>query len=232
MDGGSSAPTKRRGRQYRYLLSGIAVCGVCGAPTRVGTQNTSTRRPSGAAQPPVRYHVYECAGTPGSTGFHVSMHQEHLDQIVTDALLARVTEPDFHPPTALGEDEEGQERRALRLEIKSDRVWLNHVEKEAARSKRPDTLIHQQRIALPRIQAAQKRIEELEELDPLVLELKDAQSARDVWERMPLAQQRHVVKSLMIPRIHPIPADERGQPGLNTQRVDLGWLGADLEGGS
>lgn len=231
MDGTRIAAAKRRGRPHRHLLSGIAVCGVCDAPTRVGTQNTSTRRPSGAAQPPARYHVYECAGTPGSTGFHVSMHQEHLDQIITDAVLARVCEPDFHPPTALGEDEDGQERRALRLEIKSDRVWLNYVEKEAMRRKMPDLIIGQDRIVLPRIRAAQDRLEELEELDPLALGLMRARSARNTWERMPLAQRRHVVHALMIRRILPVPADERGQRGLNIRRVDLGWR-RDLKGGS
>ncbi|WP_324701298.1 zinc ribbon domain-containing protein [Micrococcus sp. HOU01] len=224
MDGGHSEATRRRGRQHRYLLSGIAVCGVCGAPTRVGTQNTSTRRPFVAGQPPARYRVYECAGTPGSTGFHVSMHQEHLDRIVTDAVLARIREPDFRPPSARAGDEDGLERRALRLEIKSDRAWLDSVQSEATRSQRPDTLLRQQDIVLPKIRAAEKRIEDLEEPDPLVLGLKDARSTKNAWERMPLAQRRHVVRALLIPRILPIPAGERGRQGINLHRVDLRWL--------
>lgn len=227
MNGGTSTTAKRRGRPHRYLLSAITVCGVCGAPTRIGTQNTGAPRGAGAGEPPSRYTVYECAGAPGSTGFHVSMHQEHLDRIVTDAVLARIGEPDFRAPPVLSEDEDGEIRRALRLEIKSDRAWLDAVQKEAARSKRPHVLIQQQRIVLPRIQAAETRIEELDELDPLVLELKDAQSARNAWERMPLAQRRHVVQVLVVPRIRPIDAEGRGRRGVNAERVDLEWRRQD-----
>ncbi|RYF48020.1 MAG: hypothetical protein EOO27_36265, partial [Comamonadaceae bacterium] len=89
----ANAEVKRRGRPARHLLSGIAVCTVCGSSLRVGSQNTR-----GRAEEPSRYRVYECAGSTGNTGFHVSIRQEHLDQIVTDAIIGRVLEPDFRAP--------------------------------------------------------------------------------------------------------------------------------------
>ncbi|MEL0525934.1 zinc ribbon domain-containing protein, partial [Neisseria gonorrhoeae] len=162
MDGQIST-TRRRGRPPRYLLSAIAVCGVCGAATRVGAQNTG-----GGKHQPSHYRVYECAGAPGRTGFHVSMRQEHLDEIVTDAVLARILGPDFRVPRAREEDEDGSERRALRLEIKGHRAWLEAVRKEARRRGRPRVLAAQERIVRLKIEAAQARIDELERLNPLV----------------------------------------------------------------
>lgn len=221
MDGQIST-TRRRGRPPRYLLSAIAVCGVCGAATRVGAQNTG-----GGKHQPSHYRVYECAGAPGRTGFHVSMRQEHLDEIVTDAVLARILGPDFRVPRAREEDEDGSEQRALRLEIKGHRAWLEAVRKEARRRGRPRVLAAQERIVRLKIEAAQARIDELERLNPLVDELRRSQRVRDTWSGMSLIQQRHVIESLMVPRIHPVEPAERGQRGPNARRVDLVWRDPD-----
>lgn len=206
-----------RGRPAAHLLSGIAVCGVCGSAVRVGSQNTRSDEQRH------RYRVYECAGSPGSTGFHVSMRQEHLDQIVADAVVERVLRSDFRAPRAHEEDSDGTERRALRLEIKSLRIWLDEVGKEARRRGTEDVLTGAERVVLPKIEAATDRVEELERLDPMIVDLQDARSVRRAWDALPLAQQRHVVRALMVPRINPVLEEERGRRGLNARRVDLGW---------
>lgn len=222
MSNDSFPVVKKRGRPPRYLLSSIAVCGVCGASTRIGTQNARSRA-TGSDSQPDHYRVYECAGIPGRTGFHVSIRQEHLDEIVTDAVIARVVGKDFMTPRTRPDDEDGTERRALRLEIKGHRVWLDAVRAESAKRKQPEMLQAQEAIVLPKIEAATARLEELEQLDPIVRGLKRTQSARDTWDRMPLAQQRHIVSTLLVPRINPIAPDEQGRRGRNHDRVDLIW---------
>lgn len=222
MSNDSFPVVRTRGRPPRYLLSSIAVCGVCGAPTRIGTQNARSRPTSRDTQPTL-YRVYECAGVPGRTGFHVSIRQEHLDEIVTDAVIARVVGKDFMTPRTRPEDEDGTERRALRLEIKSHRVWLDAVRSESAKRQHPEMIRAQEAIVLPKIEAATKRLEELEQLDPIVRGLKSTQSARGTWDRMPLAQQRHIVSTLMVPRINPVAPGEQGRRGPNYDRIDLIW---------
>lgn len=212
--------TTRRGRPPRYLLSGIAVCGVCGASLRVGSQNSGV--PEGAA----RYRVYECAGTPGGPGFHVSISQEHLDQIVTDAVLERVGDAGFETPRALDDDPDGTERRALHLEIKSHRVWLDTVWKEARRRDREHVAIAQERIVLPKIEEAQARIDRLDQLDPEIDGLRTTGSPQHTWEQLSLDQRRRIIQAVMTVRINPVPADERGRRGVdaNARRVDVSWL--------
>lgn len=225
-NGASTKPPRGRGRPPRHLLSGIAVCGVCGAATRVGSQNASTRQTPVDKDQPSRYRVYECAGSRGSSGFHVSMRQDHLDQIVTDAVLARVVAAGFQAPRASQEDEDGTERRALQLEIKGHRIWLDTVRKEAERRQMPEMLARQEHIVFRKIDAARWRIHELEELDPLTLELTEATSVRSAWNRMPVLERRHIIQTLVTPRINPVMPDERGRQGLNVDRVELAWKGA------
>lgn len=208
---------KKRGRPPRYLLSSIAVCGVCGASTRIGTQN-SRAHASGS-----HYRVYECAGRPGNTGFHVSIRQEHLEEMVIDAVIARVVGKDFVSPRKRPDDQQGTERRALRLELKGHRVWLDAVRAEAEKREQPELLRRQEELVFPMIEAATAKLEELEELDPLVRFLRRAHSARDRWEELALPQQRHIVSTLLIPKIYPITADERGLRGPNHDRVELIW---------
>lgn len=215
----------KAGRPPVYLLSGIASCGVCGSKTRIGRQNTGVgRRMYGKLNQPMHYRVYECAGNSASSGFHVSMRQDHLDQIVTEAVLARVAEPDFQPPPHdPGQDADGTEREALRLEIEKHSQWLDGFREEAKKRKMFYMIQKEERIVLPQIAAAQARIEELERLDPITSELATSQSARTVWDAMPMAQRRHVVASLMKPKINPVAAGEHGKRGLNPSRVDLNW---------
>jgi hypothetical protein len=83
----------------------------------------------------------------------------------------------------------------------------------------------QERIVLPKIEAAQARIEELEQLDPLIDDLGTSRPVRATCDALRLQQQRQVVQALLVPSVEPVPRAERGRQGLdvNTRRVAIRW---------
>lgn len=221
----ATSATRKGGRPAKYLLSRIAVCAACDAPLRVGTQNAGKPHAHDQPSEPSRYRVYECPGLPGQRGFHVSMRQEHLDQLVTEAVLERVAQQGFQIPSRLDDEEARAEHQALRAEISGHWAWLTSVREESARRGwQSDLLTPQQDIVLPKIRAAERRMIELERRDPLVTELyRSFPVAGGVWKRMPIAQQRQVVQALVVPRIHPVDPSDRGLQGVNERRVELVW---------
>ncbi|QDG88077.1 hypothetical protein NIBR502770_05955 [Pseudarthrobacter sp. NIBRBAC000502770] len=131
-----SPPERKRTNDWpaRHLLTGIATCGVCGAPMRIEKQNAGRRKDKTTGEPLSRplnehgdelsypsYNTYICVGAPGKTGFHVAMRDSHLDKVVTELFLARLDGPEFL--TALGERGKGtdDERRALLAQEQSKR---------------------------------------------------------------------------------------------------------------
>lgn len=116
MDGVTATPVRRsRGQPPQHLLSSLAIRGGCSAGLRIGTQNSCRGSGIGSTMSPSpRYRVYECAGTPGtgSRGYHVSMRQEYLEQVVVDEILARVKDDSFQVSRARrNEDPDGRERK-------------------------------------------------------------------------------------------------------------------------
>jgi hypothetical protein len=220
-----SAVPRKGGRPARYLLTRIAVCAVCDAPVRVGSQNLGATHALFPADKPSRYRVYECRGSRGGSGFHVSMSQEHLDEIVAEALIVRMSKTFFRVPYLLKGEEARAERSALREAIKQKLDWLEEVRIEAARRGRPRTLARQELLVHPQLRELRERLDTLERVDPLIAKLhRTAPFVGLTWERMPIADQRHVAQALVLPRIHPVPPSERGHRGVNEERVELVWL--------
>lgn len=170
-----------------------------------------------------KYRVYECPGIPGSSGFHVSIRQDSLDEFVTNAVLAHAAESGFMAPHSHKEGAGGPECLALRAMIKSHRAWLKTVHKDAARLNRPNLPGRMEQIVLPKIKSALKRIEELEGRDSVILELSRSRSPGDYWRGLELFEQRRIVRKLVIPRIRPVDASQRGRRGLNASRIELTW---------
>lgn len=81
-----TAPGRVRPKQgaRRWLMSGLAVCGLadCGLPVRI----SSTRNPGSG---PARF-AYRCSGE----RVHVSRAADHVDQLITDAVLERLSRKD------------------------------------------------------------------------------------------------------------------------------------------
>lgn len=220
-------PERKRANDWpaKHLLAGIAVCGVCGVGARVGKQNAGRQRfeENGTPIPRATYRTYLCAGTPGRTGFHVAMREEHLDTAVTEAVLARLERPDFLATLGERDDTTDVERAALVAEIETHRAWLEEVRHRAESEHRLDLLFDQEGRTKPKIDAAQKRLETLAATDPVVLDLARAGAVREAWERLALPEKRRVIRALVVPRVMPVPRDRRGRRGINLDRLDLVW---------
>jgi site-specific DNA recombinase len=228
-----SPPARKRTNDWpaKHLLAGIALCGVCGAPLRVGKQNAGVKKydSQGVAVPRKTYSTYVCSGVPGRpgpdgmTGFHVTMREEHLDEVVTELMLARLERPDFL--ATFGRRGEGNDakRRALLEEINGYQDYLDKVRLEAAEQLRFDLILDQEARIQPKMKAAQARLEKLSEVDPFVLTLLAGGAIRMEWQDMELALRRRVIRAVMAPRVDRIGKGWRGQKGINAERVEPGW---------
>lgn len=212
-----------------HLLSGIALCGICGARMRAGKQNAGSSKvdEDGTVIPRPRYYAYNCIGTPGRPGFHVSMREEHLDLLVTELVLARLERPDFLA-TLGGKDEEvDADRKSILDEIRGHEQWLEQVAAEAERRRDLRMLTEQRDLVEPKIAAAQKRLELLAGADPLIVELVRSRQVRDTWaewtDKGDIVRQRHIIRELIVPRVHRVPAEAVGKRGLNPERVTFDW---------
>lgn len=222
-----------------HLLSGIALCGVCGAPLRVGKQNAGRKPVDAEGNPlldadgvPVKrafYYTYVCSGVPGrlgpdgKKGFHVAMRETHLDEVATELLLARLERPDFL--AMVGERGEGNdvERQALLDEIAGYHEYLDGVRAQAAEKMRFDLLMDQETRIEPKIRAAQSKLESLAEMDPLVVKLVTEGAIHEGWKAMELPEQRRVMRAVLAPRVNRVGKGWKGQKGINKERVDPGW---------
>lgn len=125
----------------RYLLTGIATCGECGAGLRGGAQTAKRVRGVGERS---TYPVYVCP-----RGFHVAVHRGRLDAMVSEAVLDRMERADFVALLGRGGDRPDPERVALVEEIEAYRAGLEEVCERAARTHDVALLFD----AVPRIRA-------------------------------------------------------------------------------
>lgn len=234
-----SPPERKRTNDWpaRHLLSGIAVCGVCGAPMRTGKQNSGSKRrdpktkerllkpvdEDGNELPYPSYSTYLCMGVPGKTGFHVAMRETHLDTVVTELVFARVEMPDFLSMIGTRGKDTDAERQGILAEIAGYQEYLDGVREDAAQRLRFDLVMDQETRIEPKIKAAQKKLEKLSEMDPFVLRLVRDGAFRDSWEGLELSDKRRVIRALVTPRVNPVGVEGKGRKGVNYDRVNPVW---------
>lgn len=212
-----------------HLLSGIATCGECGALMRVGKQNAGSRkdRKTGEKLPRPEegwpfYLTYICQGAPGRTGFHVAMKMDHLDQVVTELVLAKVSQPDFLAEVGQRGTGVDDQRKALIDLIASKRAYLDEVAELAAQTRDAAMLAGQRAIVLPEIEAAQKELESLAGTDPTVTTLAGADDVVGAWDAMELGAKRRVIKALLTPVVARSKRPP-GSKGIDLERVTPVW---------
>ncbi|WP_200216139.1 recombinase family protein [Micromonospora coerulea] len=169
----------QRDTTVRHLLSGAAVCDVCGSRMRVQKNRT--------------HYAYLC-----SARFCVSVKTTVLEQFVVAVLVARLSRPDaldlLAPPADRGVVEQA------RQEAKQKRARLEEWYAAAARDEiTPAGLASIERTLLAEIEDAERRAEHVD-VPPLVRDLVGP-GVEQRWERLTIGQQREVVSLLLDLRV-------------------------------
>lgn len=218
-------PARKRSNDWpaKHLLTGIAVCDVCGAGVIVGKQNKGRKQydENGEPLPREHYYSYLCRGVPGKGGFHTAMKEEHLDLVVVEYLMARLIRPDFLMTYGQEDGAVDTERKALVDEIDKHEKYLAEVREQAAARHDLDILFAQEDLIKPKIAEAQRKLNQLTSADPIVVELASSNDVHVAWDRLELADKRRILRQMMEPRIRR--AAKPGARGLQPERVLPGW---------
>ncbi|UOW00827.1 recombinase family protein [Agrococcus sp. SCSIO52902] len=178
-----SDPTRlSAARGGKYLLSGLAVCGVCGATVHGG----GARR--------VGQRTYRCSESTG----HIARRAEVIEEYVGEVVIARLSLADA---AGLLTAETGVELQALATEADSIRARLTTLAVDFADGALTGA---QLRVATERLRGrlgdVEGRIAESSRADvlgPLVA----ADSAREAWEALSTDARRQVINALATVRI-------------------------------
>ena len=205
-------PARRRtgsGNGRKYLLSGVAKCGVCGEPMVAGFATWTNK--SGTRQ---ERRTYRCSTLRSD---HVSRHQGAINELVTEAVIARLA-------AASPEDllRPHLDDAAVDLEAEAERIRtkLNiYAEDYSA-----DRIDHDTMVA--GVKALRAQLEEVNRLrEPVRAEqvLRDfvgADEVRDTWEALPMDRKRAVVDTICTVTIK---RTGRSGRGFDPTSVDIAW---------
>ena len=199
-------PARHTGkRNGRYLLSGLALCGVCGSPVHAGAN----------ARPGIR--AYRCSGSTG----HFARKAEPVEGYVTDVMVARLSRDDArellvnrdHPDVAALQDEANGARGRL------DALAVDFADGSLTGS--------QLRAATGRLRARLASLEDeiadagrVDILGPLIA----AENVAAAWDILTVARQRAIVDILATVRLHP---PGRGTRTFRPETVEIQWKGQD-----
>ena len=198
------------GPKFKYLLSGLAICGRCGAPMRRQKGRPAGMTPEGRTkrQPP----SYACSGC-----YRVRRQQVAVDEWVTDTLLERLSRPDAAVALAAASTDPAAVRDAY-----SDRDRLTDKLAAVADQWADDAITDaqfQRLTARLRTELAdvERRIATLHPKSG-VAELTTADS-RTVWESWPIDAQRDVIDALLTVTIHPAGSGR----AFSTETIEITW---------
>jgi DNA invertase Pin-like site-specific DNA recombinase len=168
----------------RNLLTGIALCGVCGATVNAGGSN----RPG--------HRIYRCSATWG----HVVRAALPVEKYVGEVVIARLSRPDA---ADLLRDDKRPDIDALRSEAMAMRARLDQLATDwadgAMTSSQLRTATSRLRSKLALTESRMADAGRVDVLGPLVL----AGDVRAVWEALSTARQRVVIDALMIIKLMP-----------------------------
>src|SRR5699024_4636674 len=150
----------------------------------------------------------------------VSIKQEYVAFLLTEAVIARLSQPDFLAAARSKDSSVDAERAEVLAQIEADRAYLDDVRQKAADAGMFDLVIDQERRVRPRIEANEQRLRALSGHSEEVLALASEEDVRGAWERLDVATRRDIVRSLLVPVVKPA---ERGQKGLRPERVEIRW---------
>lgn len=188
-----------RGAPQRYLLSGIATCGTCGA------------RMYGAKEP--RGPVYMC-----QTRAHVVRRAEPIDQLIQEILLRRLSKPDA--ARIFSRPESKAEAQKLRDGISKLRDRLDGLaEAYAAGDIDSGQLGSGSRRLRAELSEREARVGTLAR-SPAVATLVSSQDVEQQWNTLSLDSRRSVLSELILIFID---SPGRGARVFNPDTIRIGW---------
>lgn len=168
----------------RYLLSGLALCGVCDALVHAGGNTRKGHR------------GYRCSGSMG----HFARMALPAEDYVSAVVVERLSRPDA---ALLLSDQEQPDLGALRAEAMALRGRLDGVAVEFAdgvlTASQLRTITTRLRARLSEVEGATADAGRVDVLGPLV----GAEDVRAAWEALTVERQRAVIDLLMVVRLMP-----------------------------
>jgi site-specific DNA recombinase len=195
-------PDRRPTRGDQKLLTGAAVCGVCGGPVHAG----------GGA--PGR-GVYRCASTQG----HFSRKRQPVDEYVSEVMIARLSRPDaaalFVKP-AEGPNTAELVREAEQLRQRLDGLAEAYADGAVTAS--------QLRKGSERLRAAledvEARLAETSRMPKAARTVATAADVRAAWEALDVGDRREIIRALAVIRLD---SPGRGSWVFRPETVRIEW---------
>lgn len=189
------------GPGFKYLLSGIAICGRCGGVMRrqIGRTTVSKRTGATKRQPP----SYNC-----SACFRVRRVQADVDTLVTAVIVDRLSREDIADLFPKGNASQAREAQATlqaidaKLDLIADQFSEDTI--TAAQLKRMTA-----RLRLDR--TASERALKLAQPNEILRSLTGGDVARK-WELIPIAAQREAIDLLITVTVMPSGSGQRFDP--------------------
>lgn len=174
-------PSRRRpGRLGRGLLTGVAVCGVCGLTMRRGGARRDVP-------------TYRC-----QTGKHVSRLAQPVDEYVSELAIARLTAPDS---SALWTSELSDVAELMveadTLRRRREDIALDYADGVMTR----DQFRTANERVLERLGELESQIAAAGTNSPLAIVA--SKDVRATWEGLSTAQRRNIIDALMTVKLHP-----------------------------
>ncbi|MFG3439855.1 recombinase family protein [Nonomuraea sp. NPDC047897] len=216
-----SDPSRRRTRDttIKHLLSGIALCGVCGGQMRL-VKNRGK----------LAYSCYSRVPQGGSS-FHVSRLQTRLESFVVDVILGYLTREDASTILAADEDAQTQVRQLEEMVVVERRRLEVFYDQAAEGELSPEGLKRIEQRLRPKIDQLEARVRAMRKARlPLLDDLVDADPAvvRARWEDLGLIQKREVIRALT-DRIEVLPAGRGRINYSDWEFTRIVWAGRSAE---
>jgi len=195
-------PTRktRRDTSIKHLLSGIALCGKGDCENAVRVQKNRGF---------LAYIPVPC--------FHVSRRQDHVDRLVTEVILRRLSKPDVTDLLAAQDDgaaaEARREAAALRARLEG------FYDAAASGEITPAALARVEGGILTQISEAERRAVAAT-VPAVLLDVAGKPDVRGRWAALSMPQRREIITTLVEVRILPT---KRGQKIFDPESVRIQW---------
>ncbi|MCG3756692.1 recombinase family protein [Amycolatopsis sp. Poz14] len=190
------------GRANQQLLTGVALCGVCGATVHAGGGNTAARG----------YRIYRCS----KAGGHISRKLDPIDEFVSAVVVARLSRPDARELLTDRKRPDAVELNKQLLSIlnRRDALAAEFADDDEMTPSQFRTMNKRLNDRLAAVEAELADAGRTSVLGPLV----GAEDVQAVWDSLVTDRQRAVIDTLMTVRIMPV---GRGRSMFRPESVEV-----------